>query len=183
MPRYSPDPTTLTGHHSADAGARDCPPRLGSIRMPADEAVCSSHRDLLTVTARRHIPCVVPVGIQRLAPRCSPHQLLNHPCPLIDSAFNSALRCRRLELSSPTEPRFTYPNRFEIACRTQTREYSTTGHAAAAPGGLLDAARTGSVQAAGLMITVWPRCSSWATSRRVCASSLRRRCQSAPRSW
>ena len=41
----------------------------------------------------------------------------------------------------------------------------------------------GSVYAAGLMITVWPRRSSWATSRRVCAWSLRRRCQSAPRSW
>ena len=29
----------------------------------------------------------------------------------------------------------------------------------------------------------WPRCSSCAISRRVCASSLRRLCQSTPRSW
>jgi hypothetical protein len=42
----------------------------------------------------------------------------------------------------------------KIASPIQTREYPTTGHAAAAPGGLLDAARTLTVQAAGLMITV-----------------------------
>jgi hypothetical protein len=37
-------------------------------------------------------------------------------------------------------------------------------------------------QAAGSRTTVWPRRSSWATSRRACASSLRRASQSAPRS-
>jgi transposase len=67
--------------------------------------------------------------------------------------------------------------------KTQTREYPTTGHAAAAPGEWLDAARTAKAQAAGLMITVWPSCSSWVMSRRAWAWSLRRRCQSAPRSW
>jgi len=38
-------------------------------------------------------------------------------------------------------------------------------------------------QAAGSTITVWPRRSSWATRRRVCASSLRLLSQSGPRSW
>ena len=70
-----------------------------------------------------------------------------------------------------------YPQQISrIRCSTQTREYPTTGHAAAAPGGLLDAARTPTVQTAGLMITVGPRRSSWAISRRALAASLRRRC-------
>jgi hypothetical protein len=37
-----------------------------------------------------------------------------------------------------------------MSCATQTREYPTTGHAAVAPGGWLDAAGTGIVQAAGV---------------------------------
>jgi hypothetical protein len=73
------------------------------------------------------------------------------------------VRGRVLVVGSPDPP---LPSRHDAGPPrlSQIREYPTTGHAAAARGGLLDAARTPTVQAAGLMITVWPRCSSWAAA-------------------
>src|SRR5829696_3720518 len=73
--------------------------------MPADEAVCSSQRDRLTVTARRHIPCVVPRGHPALSATL-------FASPTAESSLSPSSTLPLTQLSSPTEPRFTYPNRF-----------------------------------------------------------------------
>lgn len=77
---------------------------------------------------------------------------------------------------------FLPPRNPETPSTAQTRESLEPRHARERVG--RSPTRFGGAvrQLAASRWTVWPRCSSWATRRLVCAASSRRLCQSAPRS-